>query len=152
MYHFNVHRDDLWGTTLSALPCALAFATDDNGKKRCSNDAYRNAFSGHFLRLRSRATLGGPLLDLDQFGDPGGRRGALELIADAEIDERRGTVWQRADNVPAEDAIQGVIAAHDLTDDHKQAPRSSVKHLVTAVQGPPGCQVLAQGKHGSQPR
>eukprot|EP00959_Pyramimonas_sp_CCMP1952_P188094 3933300-Pyramimonas_sp.AAC.1 len=59
------------------------------------------------LRLRSRATLGGPPLDPDQFGDPGSRPDALEAIADAEIDEHPGSARQRANNAPAEDTIKG---------------------------------------------
>ncbi|CAK0831777.1 unnamed protein product [Prorocentrum cordatum] len=138
MYRPSVRRGDLWGTTLAALPYALAFATDDNGETQCSNDIYRNPLSGHFLLLRGRAGLGGQLLDPDHFGDRVSRPDALEPITDAEVDEHPGSVWQRANNVPAEDTIEGVIAAHDLTEDHTQALRSSVKHLVAAVQGPPG--------------
>eukprot|EP00959_Pyramimonas_sp_CCMP1952_P304940 6382066-Pyramimonas_sp.AAC.1 len=70
----------------------LAVGTDDNGEKQKSYDTYGNALRGHFLRLRSRATLGGPLLDPDHFGCPVSWPGALKPIADAEIEERIGSV------------------------------------------------------------
>ncbi|CAK0807747.1 unnamed protein product [Prorocentrum cordatum] len=106
--------------------------------KAIRDDAYQNSLLGYYLRLRAVAIVGGDVPDPDGYVFPAPEISSIAGVAEEEINQLPGTVYQRALPAPSLQCLGNALTAHQLAIGHAVILEPSTHHLVTVCEGPTG--------------